>query len=193
MPVTEDDDQAPLCPAGKPNRWMPLVLGLIALALVVGVPHSHAPPPLTLEQPTSRRKPMADFAFPTVGGPLWRLSQHRGQVVLLNFWAAWCPPCQEETPALVKLSNELHSQGLEVAGVSMDHDGLNSIRPFIAAYHVSYPILRPPPFSPLTSLVQALPTTFLIDRRGRIANVTVGALDTASCRAEVQRLLREPF
>lgn len=189
MPMTDDGKVRPV---GKTNRLMPLALGLIALALVVGAPHCSAPLPVTPEQPPARRKPMADFAFPTVAGPLWRLSQHRGQVVLLNFWAAWCPPCQEETPALVRLSNEFHTQGLEVAGVSMDLDGLNSVRPFISTYHVSYPILRPPPFSPLTSLVQSLPTTFLIDRRGRVANVTVGALDAASCRAEVQRLLREP-
>lgn len=186
------EDKRGLAPQpGKPNRLVFALLGLIALALIVGVPHSDAPVPLAPEQPVPRRKPMADFAFPKVNGPPWRLSEHRGQVVVLNFWATWCPPCQAETPTLLKLSKELHAEGLEVVGITMDQDGLNSVRPFISAYHISYPILRPQPFSPLISLIQALPTTFLIDRQGRVANVTVGPLDEDSCRAEVQRLLRE--
>ena len=189
MPAGEDNKQS--APPLRKTWLMPLTLGLVAVALAVGIPHSDAPVPLSPEQPMLRRKPMADFSFPTVGGPPWRLSAHRDHVVLLNFWAAWCPPCQSETPFLVNLSKEFRAEGLDVAGVSMDHDGLNSVQPFMAEYHVSYPILRPQPFSPLTSLVQALPTTFLIDRRGHIANVTVGALDEVSCRAEVQRLLQE--
>ncbi len=69
---------------------------------------------------------------------------------------------------------------------------MNTVPSFVAAYHVPYPILLPKPFSPTTEVVQALPTTFLIARQGRIANTTVGALDEASFRRELERLLREP-
>lgn len=172
------------------QRLLLLALGLIALALL-GKPFSSSPPPLPTEIAAKKRKPMTDFSIATLDGHPWRLSAHRGQVVLLNFWATWCPPCQEETPTLVKVSNEFQGQGLEVVGVSMEGSSQSNIAPFVKAYRIPYPILLPRPFAPVTNYAQSLPTTLLIDRQGRIANATVGALDEASLRAEVGRLLRE--
>ena len=161
----------------------------IALALVGIRPHTSAPLPPELAP--AQRAPMADFIAPTLAGPPWRLSAHRGQVVLLNFWATWCPPCQEETPELVNLSHEMKNDGLEIVGVSMEGSSQNNIQPFVEAYHIPYPILLPRPFSPVTNLAQALPTTYLIDRQGRIANATVGPLDESSLREELRRLVGE--
>jgi cytochrome c biogenesis protein CcmG/thiol:disulfide interchange protein DsbE len=171
------------------ERLLLLAVGVIALALL-GI-HPHISPPLPPELASAQRTPMADFTAPTLAGPPWRLSQHRGQVVLLNFWATWCPPCQEETPTLIKLSREMKNDGLEVIGVSMEGSSQNNIQPFVEAYHIPYPILLPRPFSPVTNLAQVLPTTYLIDRQGRIANATVGPLDESSLREELRRLLRE--
>ena len=173
------------------ERLLLLAVGVIALALTGIRPHA-SPPPLSAEIPPARRKPLLDFTASTLSGPQWRLSQHRGHVVLLNFWATWCPPCQEETPALVKISREMEPEGLEIAGVSMEGSRRSNIQPFIDAYHVPYPILLPTPFSPITNLAPALPTTYLIDRQGRIANATVGTVDESSLRMEIQRLLQEP-
>ena len=138
---------------------------------------------------------MPDFTFQTLDGKSWTLSEHRGHVVLLNFWATWCPPCQSETPSLVKIASVDQARGLDVAGVSMDQtdqNSLSNIRAFVSAYHVPYPVLLPKGFPPITDVVQAFPTTFLIDRQGRVAQTHVGALDEASLGRELERLLKEP-
>ena len=169
------------------------MLGLFAAALLVGIRDPDSAP-LAPSLPVSQRKLMPDFTFRTLDGKPWTLSQHRGHVVLLNFWATWCPPCQAETPSLVKIAHEDQVRGLDVAGVAMDQnpDRLSSIRSFAAAYHVAYPILLPKPFSPVTSVIQSYPTTYLIDRQGRVANAFTGALDETALKSELERLLNEP-
>lgn len=167
------------------------VLALLAAALTVGVPGLRRPPPTAPLRPAAERPLMADLTLPVLSGPPWTLSRHRGRVVLLNYWATWCPPCRAEAPVLVRIARDYRAAGLDVAGVSLDRDAMNSVPPFVAEYRVPYPILlsRPPaPGGP----VQALPTTFLIDRQGRVADVTVGALDEPSLRRTLERLLREP-
>lgn len=78
-----------------------------------------------------------------------------------------------------------------MAGVSMDNSDMTKVRGFAAQYAVSYPILLPAPLSPLTYTVQAYPTTYLIDRQGRVAGTYVGALDEADLQRQVTRLLAE--
>jgi len=166
-------------------------LALLAAALTVGVPGLRRPPPTAALRPAAERRTMADLTLPALSGPPWTLSRHRGRVVLLNYWATWCPPCRAEAPALVRIARDYRAQGLDVAGVSVDQDAMNSVPPFVAEYRVPYPILLSGPPAP-GGPVQALPTTFLIDRRGRVADAVVGALDEASFRRELERLLREP-
>jgi thiol-disulfide isomerase/thioredoxin len=194
MTVQEKSQQEKSAPKAK-DILLTVVLGCFAIALLVGI---RAPDstPLTPAKPPAQRKPMPDFTMPTLNGQQWILSQHRGHVVLLNFWATWCPPCQAETPSLVKIAREYQGQGLDVAGVAMDSDSRSTAKPlvqaFVSSYHVPYPILLPSVFSPLTGWVQAYPTTLLIDRQGRVADASVGALDEGSARRELERLLKEP-
>ena len=188
------EDKKPIPLRWAKDKLMTVILGLIALALIVGIRDPDTTP-LTAVLPVASRKPMPDFTFQTLDGQPWTLSRHRGHVVLLNFWATWCPPCQAETPSLVKIAEADQAKGLDVVGISMDQadqNGLSNIRSFVSAYHVPYSILLPRPFSPLTDMIQAYPTTYLIDRQGRLANITVGALDEPSFRRELERLLREP-
>ena len=174
------------------QRLTPLVLALAAAGLVFGIPGLRRAPPTAPLRPAEQREMIGDLTLPALTGPAWTLSRHRGRVVVLNFWATWCPPCQEETPALVRIAHDYRAAGLDVAGVSLDQDSANSVPPFVASYHIPYPVLLARPFSPLADTVQSVPTTLLIDRQGRIANVTVGAIDEASFRSELERLLREP-
>ena len=186
--------QKPQRPRWIKDKLMTVILGMIAVALIVGIRDPDTVP-MTAALPISQRKPMPDFTFQTLDGRPWTLSEHRGHVVLLNFWATWCPPCQSETPSLVKIASVDQARGLDVAGVSMDQTdqyGLNNIRAFVSAYHVPYPVLLPKGFSPVTDVVQAFPTTYLIDRQGRVAQTHVGALDEASLGRELERLLKEP-
>ena len=187
--------QKPPRPRWAKDKLMTAILGLIAVALIVGIRDPDTAP-MTAALPISQRKPMPDFTFQALDGRPWTLSEHRGHVVLLNFWATWCPPCQSETPSLVKIARVDQAKGLDVAGVSMDQtdqNGLNNIRAFVSAYHLPYPVLLPKGFSPVTDVVQAFPTTYLIDRRGRVAQTHVGALDEASLGRELERLLKEPI
>jgi len=165
------------------------VVVLVAAAVILGRPQSSGPMPDP--KPAGQREAMGDFALPTLAGKQWRLSEHRGHVVLLNFWATWCPPCREETPSLVRVAAANKTRGLDMAGVSMDNSDLGKVRGFATEYSVPYPILLPAPLSPLTYAVQAYPTTYLIDRQGRVAATYVGALDEDQLQRQVTRLLAE--
>lgn len=139
--------------------------------------------------PVSERKEAGDFRLQTLDGATWSLAERRGRVVLVNYWATWCPPCRTETPGLVRLANEYKSKGLEVAGISLDED--RSLVPeFVAEYKISYPILFPAN-SDLAQMIEAIPMTLLYDREGRIAKRYVGAVSESTFKADVERLLAE--
>jgi cytochrome c biogenesis protein CcmG/thiol:disulfide interchange protein DsbE len=138
----------------------------------------------------SEGKPMPDIAMPDLNGHTWKLSEHRGEVALVNFWATWCPPCREETPGFVNLANEYKGR-LTVAGVSMDDDA-SPVRQFVNRFRIPYPILLPSAESPFMSGIEALPTTYLVDKHGLIAKIYTGAAEESVVRADVDRLLAEP-
>ena len=126
--------QKPPRPRVEKDKLMTVILGLIAVALIVGIRDPDTAP-MTAALPISQRKPMPDLTFQTLDGKSWTLSEHRGHVVLLNFWATWCPPCQSETPSLVKIASVDQARGLDVAGVSMDQtdqNSLSNIRVFVS-------------------------------------------------------------
>jgi peroxiredoxin len=133
---------------------------------------------------------MPDFVMKTLDGGSWSLASHRGSVVLLNFWATWCPPCRHELPGLVRLANTYRGRGVEVAGISMDEER-ELVRQFAAQHTISYPVLLPRPGEELASQVRSLPASLLIDREGRIAKTYVGAESEAVFRRDVEMLLAE--
>ncbi len=87
------------------------------------------------------RRTAPDFSLDDANGHTIRLSDYRGRVVLLNFWATWCPPCKIEIPWFVEFQNQYQADGLTVLGVSMDEDGWKAVRPFLAARKINYPIV----------------------------------------------------
>jgi cytochrome c biogenesis protein CcmG, thiol:disulfide interchange protein DsbE len=137
------------------------------------------------------RKPVADLVLPELNGTSWRLSDHRGQVVLINYWASWCAPCRQETPGLIDLARDYRYKGLSIVGVSMDEGGKRAVEPFLREFHVPYPVLMPDLASPAAPAVEALPTTVLLDRKGRAAKSYIGAVRESVFRADVDRLLAE--
>jgi cytochrome c biogenesis protein CcmG, thiol:disulfide interchange protein DsbE len=142
-------------------------------------------------RPLKDRTPIADLAFPELNGGAWRLSEHRGEVVLINYWASWCGPCREETPGLIDLAREYRYKGLSIVGVSMDMGGKPAVEGFLREFHLPYPILMPDLASPSAPAVDALPTTVLVDRSGRVAKSYVGAVRESIFRADVDELLAE--
>ena len=139
----------------------------------------------------AQRKALPEVTIRDLAGTSWRLSDHRGQVLLLNFWATWCPPCREETPGLVRLSKSYPQSALTVIGLSMDDGRPSVVRQFVSSYKIPYPVSMPGDNFALASLAHALPTTLLIDKEGRVAKTYVGATSEKVFRADVDALLRE--
>lgn len=138
---------------------------------------------------SGQRRQVPDIEMATVDGTVWTLSEMRGKVVILNFWATWCAPCRTEVPYLVALGDRHKKDGLEIAGISLDED-LSLVPKFIAEYKVTYPILIPDPASPWRALDNT-PTTFLIDRQGRLIQTYVGAVPEETLRTDTLSALAE--
>jgi cytochrome c-type biogenesis protein len=132
-----------------------------------------------------------DVEFQTLAGTPFRLKELQGQVVLLNFWATYCIPCREEIPALNALQNELESQGLKIVGASLDDsiEGVNEYQKEVAKFE--YQVLLGSADAKVKFAQSVLPTTYLIDRQGRIRQKIIGARDKAGWEAVVKPLLSE--
>ena len=139
------------------------------------------------------RKPAADFTLRDANGTAVKLSDYRGKVVLLNFWATWCGPCTLEIPWFIEFEQQYKTQGFAVVGVSMDEEGWNAIKPYMAAHKMNYRVLLgDDSVSQLYGGVDSLPTTFLIDRKGRVAFPPhIGLAGKNEYLKEIQSLLGE--
>jgi thiol-disulfide isomerase/thioredoxin len=116
------------------------------------------------------------------------MADFKGKVVLINFWATWCPPCRQEIPDLVALQAK-YPDHLQVVGVSQDSGSPEAVGRFAAAHHINYPIvMSTPEIERLFPNVYALPTSFLIDRDGRIAQKHVGLLNASLTEVEARSL-----
>jgi peroxiredoxin len=113
------------------------------------------------------RRQQADFTLTELGGKTWTLKEQRGKVVVLNFWATWCPPCRKEMPDLETLYKQFKDQGLVILAISDEDAG--KVRPFVAEQKVTYPILLDPGRK-VNELfqIQGIPKTFVYDRNGKL-------------------------
>ena len=116
----------------------------------------------------NRRRDQADFTLTDLSGKSWTLKQLNGKVVVLNFWATWCPPCRKEMPDLESLFKQFKDQGLVILAIS-DED-IGKVKPFVAQEKVTYPILLDPGRK-VNELFQisGIPKTFVYDRDGKLA------------------------
>jgi peroxiredoxin len=130
-----------------------------------------------------------DFTLQSATGDEIQPSAYEGRVVLINFWATWCSECRKEIPWLIEFQKEYGARGFEVLGVSMDDDGWKAVRPFIAEEDVNYPVVIGNDTLAKSYGLTAMPMTFLIDRKGRIAATSVGVVDQSACDREIMRLL----
>jgi len=148
------------------------------------------PPPPTVS-PNAKFELAPDVEFQTLAGEPFHLKDLQGQVVLLNFWATYCIPCREEIPALNALQHELQSQGLKIVGASLDDSvaGVNAYQEEVAKFE--YQVLLGGSDAKVKFAQSVLPTTYLIDREGRIRQKIIGARDKAGWEAAVKPLLAE--
>ena len=119
-----------------------------------------------LEADDAKRQ-SADFTLTDLQGKAWRLQDLRGKVVLVNFWATWCPPCRKEMPDLDALYNKFKDQGFVVLAISDEESA--KVSPFIAEHKVSYPVLLDPGRKVNdTFVVEGMPKSFVYDRSGKM-------------------------
>ena len=121
------------------------------------------------------RKTAPDFELKDASGKAVRLSDFRGKVVLLDFWATWCGPCKIEIPWFKEFERQHKDKGFAVIGVSMDEEGWDVVKPYVAHSEINYRVvIGNDALAEKYGGIDALPTTFLIDREGKIAAVHVG-------------------
>ncbi|HEV8430110.1 MAG TPA: cytochrome c biogenesis protein/redoxin [Pyrinomonadaceae bacterium] len=175
--------QSTVLATSKFISWFPNLESLLTLDTNKTPP---PPPP-----PNTKGDPAPDVEFQTLAGKPFRLKELQGQVVLLNFWATYCIPCREEIPALNSLQHELQQQGLAIVGASLDDtiDGINAYQQEVAKF--DYQILLGSGDAKVKFEQSVLPTTYLIDRQGRIRQKVIGARDKATWEALVKPLLAE--
>lgn len=131
-----------------------------------------------------------DFELASLDGKKIRLSDYRGKAVLLNFWATWCSPCKVEMPWFVDLQKKYGSDGLVILGVAMDDSEAPKIAQFTSELGVNYPVLLgTDKVSEEYGNVQFLPTTFYIDREGRIIGKDTGLLGRGEIEENIQKAL----
>jgi len=159
----------------------------VTLLLAGGIAYAQAPSNLT---PVAQRKAAPDFALRDSNGTTVKLSDLKGKVVLLDFWATWCGGCKTEIPWYMEFQDNYRDDGLSAIGVSMD-DGWNVVKPYLAEHKINYPIVVADDEMGKLYKVEQMPVTLLIDRDGRVADWHVGMVDKAVFESEIRTLLAE--
>jgi peroxiredoxin len=137
------------------------------------LPLAEAMKELDLIRP-SRPKQAEDFTLPTPDGGTFTLSEHRGKVVMVNFWATWCPPCLEEMPAMERLYRQHKDARFTLVAVSVDSDPAK-VTPFVDQHKLTFPIGLDPRMDLANAYaVRALPSSFIIGRDGDLAALAIG-------------------
>jgi peroxiredoxin len=168
------------------RKWRGVLIGLVLVAVSIGIyvifPRNNQPPSEVREIRSGSRpsvgNPAPDFTLPALGGNTVRLSDYRGKVVFLNFWATWCAPCREEMPYMDYLYQGLKGRDFEMLAVSIDTKGADLVQSFVTSYHLTFPVLldadqRVYRLYGLTGV----PETFVINKKGDIILEVIGPRD----------------
>lgn len=133
------------------------------------------------------------FALRSLDGELVSTDDLRGKVVLVNFWATWCPPCRFEMPGFQRVYADKRDEGFVIVGISTDRAGEGVVREFLEERGITYPVVMATG-SVVRDFggVRALPTSYLIDRNGIIRQEVTGIFAEPTLRMAVNRLLAEP-
>lgn len=142
-------------------------------------------------KPAEGRKIAPDFELKDSDGKNLRLSNLKGKVILVNFWATWCEGCQLEIPWFVEFERRYTDRGLVVVGVAMDDDGWKSVRPWIKEKKVNYPIVIGDEGLGKQYGLGGMPLSVLVDREGKIADEHAGVVNKADTEKKIRALLDE--
>jgi thiol-disulfide isomerase/thioredoxin len=180
-------------PAGSYAKPLFYIIPLALIALAAGLwLTSLRNPPLEDAEPITTALWKLDF--PDSNGQQQHLSQWRGQVVVLNFWASWCAPCREEMPDFVALRTEYQAKEVEFIGIAMDNPA--NVTRFLQQFPVNYPILIGEDgahslIRQLGNQSGGLPYTIVIDRRGNIVRNHLGRLTRSTLEADLRKIVNK--
>lgn len=135
--------------------------------------------------------PNFDFALPDLNGRILGLKDFKGKVFIINFWATWCPACEEEIPKLNELSERYKNEGLVVIGIALDKDSLNLVAPFVRKKGIRYSVLKGNE-QMLRGLenFSGMPTTLIVDQKGNIKKKYDGSFDKDDLEKNLKELFR---
>lgn len=164
-----------------------LLAGAIAAALALVITHTA----LSNAQADAAKQPAPAWELKDVNGKPVQSADFKGKVVILDFWATWCPPCRQEIPGFISLQKKYGKDGLTVVGVALDAEGAKVVAPFIKKNGINYPIvLGDDKVTRAFGGIEAIPTTFIIDREGNIVSKHVGFVPEATFEKEIKPLLK---
>jgi len=175
------------------TRWNCAPLLLVALAGMAPAADKPEPPAVrAVLQSANERKPAPEFALEDASGKTVSLKDYRGKVVLLDFWATWCTGCKKEIPWFSQFQETYGPRRFAVVGVSLDSDGWKVLKPFLADAKIPYQIVLGNDDTAKLYEIEAMPDTFLIDPKGRVAAAYRGGLvDRANIEANIKTLLKK--
>lgn len=140
--------------------------------------HSVAQQSSQSESEAQNFKTAPDFSLKTMAGDTFTLSEHKGQVVVLNIWATWCGPCRKEIPDFIDLQKELGDKDVLFVGISVDKKGWSKVRPYAQKMEINYPIMIDNgTVSKKYGPIRAIPTSFIINKKGKVEYVAPGMLN----------------
>lgn len=172
--------------------WIAIGIGALIGILYYGGGGVRPGVPSAGKESMSGRWQAPNFELTDMKGNPLSLSALRGKVVLLDFWATWCPPCVAEIPHFKELHTQYKGRGFEIVGLSLDEGGEEAVRSFAEKHQLQYPIAPAKhQIAQAYGGIQGIPTTFLIDKKGYVAKKYIGYHDKKDFEQEIQKLLSE--
>ncbi len=162
------------------------ILGLAGALVIAGpmIAWAAAPAPARMKAPPTK--------VTTLDGRTLDLDALKGRIVIIDFWATWCPPCRMESPHFVSLY-KTYQPRVEILGISLDQQGASVVGPFVKAQGITYPVAMGQDGALANAYggVRGIPTTFVIDQQGQIYKKYVGYQDADTFEADIKALLQD--